>query len=595
VKCRPKYLICSLNLAMLISLLIPLNMMGQADSSVIQFHGSNALAGQYSNKMGYNSEAPKDFLRNDLQMTLSVYDIPIATSFFITTEQKDNMQRIDNLRFYIDLNKLKKNRARIEAQNKANKLPDTKAPFILRFLSNFSKIEVGRYRPDYGELTLQGIPVSGVNLEFTNKIVYAAFASGNLKRATSTDSIVNETYKQKLLFGKFGFGDKKTSHFYFTYMQIEDETSQPMHGPEGDTVTLKPQSNQVFGAEFRLSFLKNIWTIDGEAGVSALTRDTRIITTYDSIIIDSVFKKVPPFLIDLVNPNISTSGDYAYGFNTKLNLKTTTIFGGYSWVGPGYFTLGNPMLVNDRQTFEGRVDQSLLKRRVSVSAYYKHYKDNLIDWKNATTISTAYGLIAKVTLKKGLYFQASFTPNRQETDGGIQMIRNKMNIFSFTTGYKYLLNSIKAFSSLSYFNQNADYERDTLSQVSHTHTFTLNQMLDFTNPFQVNFNASYSIMNSTIMNNTNSDRNVISIVLSGTHTYKKKWTNTIGGKYLHSNSLADKIASDESKFSLFWDTQVNIWKYLDFGLGIDENIFKTGNNAENYNEFIAQCKLIFKW
>jgi hypothetical protein len=595
VKCRLKFIISSLNLAMLISLLIPAKVLGQADSSAIQFHGSNALTGQYSNRQDTNSPAPKDFLRDDFQMTLTVHDVPLATSFFVTTEQSDNMQRINNLRFYVDLITLKKNRARIEAANKANNLTNTKAPWILRFLSNFSKIEVGRIRPDYGELTLQGIPVSGVNIEFTHKIVYAAFTSGQVKRATVADSNMNDTYKQKLIFGKLGLGAKETTHFYVTYMNISDETTVPLYSVEDTATTLKPQSNAVVGAEFRLSFLKNRWTIDGEAGLCAITRDTRVTQSYNPVYLDTAFKYIPYWLLDQVDANVSTSADYAYGINTKLNLKTTTISGGYSWIGPGYYTLGNPMLINDRQTFEGRVDQAFLKRRVSVSAYYKRYKDNLIDWKQATTISSAYGIIAKVTLKNGLYFLASFTPNYQETNGDMLIIRNKMNIFSFNTGYRYPISSLKAFSSFSYYNQNADYERDILTQVSKTHTFTLNQMLDFTKPFQVNFNASYSIMNSNITNTTNSDRNVISIVLSGTHMYKKKWKNTIGGKYLHSNATVGEIASDQNKFSLFWDTQVNIWKYLDFGLGIDENIFKTGNDAENYNEFIAQCKLIFKW
>lgn len=576
---------------MLVSLLIPCNVLAQEEPSPVQFNGSNVLEGQYANRKGYNSEMPKDFLRNDLQMTLSVFDTPIATSFFITTGQADHHQKINNLRFYIDLPTLKKNRARIEAQNKANNLPDTKAPFMLRFLSNFSKIEAGRFRPDYGELTLQGISVSGVNLEFTNKIVYAAFASGNIKRPTDKDSTHEATYKQKLMFGKFGFGDKRTTHFYMTYMKIEDETPAPVNGLQDTATVLKPQSNVIIGAEFRLSFLKNIWVIDGDAGVSALTRDTRILMTYDSVIVDSLLKRVPKFLVDAVNPNISTSADYAFGINTKLNLKTTTISGGYRRIGPGYFTLGNPMLVNDRQTFEGRVDQALLKRRLSVSAYYKRYNDNLIKWKNGRTNSTAFGIIAKYSLKKGPYFQISFTPNYQETNGENQSIRNKMNIFSFSTGYKYLIGQLNSITNLGYFNQNADFERDTLSQNTSTQTFTLNQILDFTQPFQVNFNAGYTIMKSTIMNNTTSDRNVISLVLSGTYTYKKNWRNTIGWKYLNSNG-----ESFESKYSFFWDTQVNIWKYMDFGLGIDENIFKTSSKTgENYNEFIVQCKLILKW
>jgi hypothetical protein len=503
------------------------------------------------------------------------------------------MQRINNLNFNVDLVALKKNRARIEASNKAKNLENIKAPWMLRFLSNFSKIEAGRFRPDYGELTLRGISVSGANIEFTHKIVYAAFAAGQVKRATEEESTFDETYKQKLMFGKFGFGDQRTSHFYATYMKIEDETSVPLYGPEDTSTTLKPESNAVFGAEFRLSFLKNKWTIDGDAGISALTRDTRITKSYNNAYLDSMFQMIPEFLLDQVDPNVSTSADYAYGINSRLTLRTTTIYGGYRWVGPGYLTLGNPILVNDRQSIDGRVDQALMKRRVTLSAFYKRYKDNLIDWKLGTTTSNSYGVIARVNFKKVPYFQISYTPNYQETTGDSLSLWNHMNVLSFSTGYNYPVASFKSFTSLSYFNQSADYERDDVNQYSNnTQTFTLNQILDFTQPdktkpYQVNFSASYSNMKSSIL----SDRNVISIVLSGNHTYKKKWKNTLGGKYMNSSG-----SSDESKFNLFLDSQINFWRDMSFGLSIDENIYKNSSeSAKNYNEFIAQCKLILKW
>jgi len=567
-------------------LIAPGRMIAQDEPHAVQVHGSNVLDGLYSNRQGTHSQVPEKFLRNDFQMTVQTFDIPFATSFFITTEQEDYMQRINNFRFYIDLVTLKKNRARIEAENKAKKLEKVKAPWMIRFLSNFSKIEAGRFRPDYGDLTLKDISVSGLNLELTNKVVYAAFATGTVKRPTPEEKNFAETYKQKLLFGKFGFGEKRTSHFYLTYMHIEDETSQPIYNPIDYTVTLKAQSNVVIGAEMRLSFLKNKWTIDGDAGISALTRDTRISIPYDSIIVDSIFRRVPDFLIDAVQPNISTAGDYAYGFSSKLNLKTTTITAAYRWVGPGYFTLGNPMLVNDRQTIEGRIDQAMLKRKLSVAAYYKRFEDNLIDWKQGTTISNAYGVIVKLTLQKAPYFQVSYTPNNQETSGKNISIRNRMNILSISSGYKYRVESLMLFTSLNFLNQNADYERDTLKNESKTLTLTLNQSIEFAVPLLLNFSAGYSNIN-----NASAEKNVVSFVLSGTHNFKKKWKNTLGGKLMNSGG-----EPGEQKYSLFWYSMVNFWKDWEIGLNIDENIFRSDDPAsEDYNELIVQCKLSLKW
>ncbi len=54
----------------------PVIVMGQQDTSHVQFHGTNTLIGQYSNMQGIGSEIPPSFYRNDIKMTLTVYDIP---------------------------------------------------------------------------------------------------------------------------------------------------------------------------------------------------------------------------------------------------------------------------------------------------------------------------------------------------------------------------------------------------------------------------------------------------------------------------------------------------------------------------------------
>ena len=577
-----QYFIFLLNLTLFIYSLFPVQAFAQDNPSAVQFHGSNVLIGQYANRQGTNSMLPKAFLRNDLQMTLTVYDIPIASRFFISTEQNGYSQSIDNLSFYIDLNALKRNKARIEAKNKAMNLKNTKAPWMLRFLSNFSRIEAGRFRPIYGDLNLKGVSVSGVNIEFTNKIVYAAFATGQLKKATEGTSILNKSYKQNLMFGKFGFGEKRRTHFYLTYMHIEDEAPKTEWDYEFGDTTLKPQSNVVFGAEFRLSFIKNKWVIDGDAGLSFLTRDTRIPITYDSVL-----ENVPQFLLNAVKPNITTSYDVVYGMKTKLSLRTTTITAGYRLIGAGYTTLGNPNLINDRQTINGRIDQAFLNRRLTVSVFYRQFKDNLIDWKIGTTVSTSYGINARLSLRKIPYFQISYTPNKQETKGDNLNIKNNMDVISASTGYNYPIGTLKSFTSLSYFYQNADYDRDTLSTFNNTQTITLNQILNFKIPLRLNFNASYSDIK-----HTNFNRNVVSIVLSASHqAFKNKWKNTLGGRYLQTNGLLD-----QNKFSLYWNTQIRLWKGGELGLSFEENIFKdSGGLSEDYNEFIARCKLSVRW
>jgi len=81
----------------------PVMVKGQQDSSHVQFHGSNTFNGQYSNMQGVGSEIPPSFFRNDLKMTLMVYDVPISATFFITSLQNDYRQSINNFRNYLNV------------------------------------------------------------------------------------------------------------------------------------------------------------------------------------------------------------------------------------------------------------------------------------------------------------------------------------------------------------------------------------------------------------------------------------------------------------------------------------------------------------
>ncbi|NQU88346.1 MAG: hypothetical protein HQ541_21570, partial [Mariniphaga sp.] len=85
--------------------------------SPVQFHGSNTLVGQYSNMQGIGSEIPPSFFRNDLQMTLSVYDIPISATFFITSMERDYRQSIKNFRIHFDARELLKSKGLGDAEN----------------------------------------------------------------------------------------------------------------------------------------------------------------------------------------------------------------------------------------------------------------------------------------------------------------------------------------------------------------------------------------------------------------------------------------------------------------------------------------------
>ncbi|MCK4817897.1 hypothetical protein KA005_19150 [bacterium] len=579
MKHRTIFFNLSLILFSVVSLLYHGKLLAQDEISPIQFHGSNRAFGQYANRQGTNSQIPASLWRNDLNMTLTVYGIPISSSFFLASEQSDYRQSINNFRIYFDLKALAINKAKVFATNKAKGLTNEKAPGFMRFLSNFSTFEVGKCRPNYSNLTVKGISVSGVNIEFTPGKFYAAFSTGKVKRPIKPSEITRPTYKQNLLFGKIGVGKKRESHLYLTFMRVEDKVNSLPASPEIDSFYVKPQSNFVLGTEGRLSLFKKKFIIEGEATVSLFTRDTRS----PSLIEDDT--EVPSWLTNYLKPNASSSVDYAYNVKSSLKLKTTKLSGGVKMIGAGFTTLGNPNLINDRLTYDGRIDQTFAKRKISFSAYFRQSKDNLINWKKATTTTTAYGITAGFRFKKIPYLQVSYTPTFQKTDSDSLNLKNSVRIISASTGYNYPIGKLKSNTSFSFFYQNTETIMDTITNLSKTQTYTLIKALTFTIPLSIAGCASYSQSEFS-----GQERKILSLTLSGTHrAFGKKWKNTLGVKY--SNQI-----DEQKKIGIYWNSRFKLWKGGDLDIRVEENIFRDNIQiVNNFDEFIARATLLIKW
>ncbi len=548
--------------------------------SPVQFHGSNTLVGLYSNMKGIGQEIPPSFFRNDLQMSLSIYDIPISASFFITSEERDYRQSINNFKIKFDPIVMARNRAKTFAINKARGLANRKVPWMMRFLSNFKTLEIGKCRPNYSELTLKGIPVSGVNIEFTPGPLYMAFSTGKTSRPIKPiDSLVKPVYEQKILFGKLGFGKKQGTHFYLTYMQIEDQINSLPLPVEQDTTPLRPKSNHVIGSEIKIALFEKKLTIDAEGAVSMLTRDTQSPT------LDVENSDVPSWAIDHFEPNMSSSVDYAYKIKTQLKLKTTKITGGMSMIGPGFSTLGNPNLRNNRLSYLGRIDQTFAKRQLSVSVFYRQHNDNLINWKTAKSTVVAYGVNVGFRFKKVPYLQIGYMPNFMNTVTDSSNLENSVYLITAISGYNYKIGKLRSNTSFSFFYQNTETLMDTVKNRSKNQTYTLNQQLTFKVPLSIAAGASYS--KSEFLTEK---RDVLMLTVNATlSAFKSKWQNSLGVKYSNQGYQEDKLG-------FFLNSRAQLGKMFDLEIRIENNVYRNVCfESNNFNEFIATSTLTMKW
>ena len=349
-------------------------------------------------------------------------------------------------------------------------------------------------------------------------LFYAAFSMGKVKRPIEPLANSTAAYKQDLLFVKIGVGKKTSSHFYLTYMRVLDKENSLPSDLKNDSLNLYPKANHILGTELKLSFFKNKFILEGEAAVSLFTRDSR------SPGLEWENSQVPSWLNNYFKPNASTSADFSYIAKIGLKLRTTMISGGIKMIGAGYNTLGNPNLINDRMTYDGRIDQTFAKNQVNFSVFYRQSRDNLVHWKAGTTTTVSYGITAGLRLRKAPYFMVSYMPNFQKTNNDSLNLENSIYMVTASTGYFYKIGKVNLNTGFNFCRQYSRIIRDTSTDLSLTNSYTFNQDLNFAIPLSFTIGANYS--QSTF---SKKNQDILSLTLSGNYrAFKDKWENSLG-------------------------------------------------------------------
>ena len=534
------------------SFLLPSILQSQDESSPINFSGSTRLSTQYSSRQGINQQTPRNYWRWDLNPTLTIYGIPISMNFFLSSEQSGLRQNINRFSLSLVTTKL------------LRKVP---------VLSYFSRLCVGTCYPIYSPLTFSGVPVTGADIEFTPGIFYFAVMGGRTQKAIQGTTTQEPTYACNLLAGKIGLGKKESSHFYLTILHAWDDENSIL--PDS-IFNVDPQENYLVGAEANLSLFEKRFRLEGELAVSMLTRDVQ------SAELD--VDDVPSWLVDLVEPKVSSSIDYAYSVKSSLNLSNTKLSGAVKMVGPGFYSLGVPYLRNDELTYEARIKQSLWKRNVSVGSYIRRSSDNLIPWKRTTTISSAYGVNLSLQFTKLPYIQLNYAPYFQNNDIDVESLKidNKTSLFSATTGYNHQFGDINSSTNFFFSTQNSK-TKSGVSDYS-TQTYSFNESLNFR--FPLTLAGSVSLSNADYSRETS---RIISFDFNGSYCAFKKWRNRIGLRL-------SKQEGENNKTGFYLNSSFPVWKIGDLNLQAEQNFFRDNvESIKDYDEFILRVTISRRW
>lgn len=615
-----------------------------------RFSGTSRFVGQLADRKGLFQEIPEDYARFELTPTLSMYDVPFSAMLLLSTEQNERRQSINSLAFGLDFDQLQsslisraldkvselremnavaalegvehvrdsltrlgeeglrdyerlKNLATYEGLRERGISEATGALQELgvlsateKFFLNFPALEFGVTYPRYTPLTLASVPVNGANIEFNPGNFYIAFAGGSSQRARTgeeirrsllpqvpeiADTIIAPTYERTLYAGRLGFGRHDGTHLFFTTLWARDDEAEiPIDSVQADSLggLFAPKSNFILGLDLALSLAEDLFRLEGEINGSVVNND---VTT-------AGFKNddIPEFLVDIVDPTISSSIDYAYTARAIVNVTDigSKLTGAIRMIGPGYQSLGAPTLRNDLVRYDLRFDQRLLQRQIALSAFYRHDRDNLVDWKPGTTEITAYGVGLGLTFRRMPYLRLNFAPYHQTNDlAGERAVDNTTTTFSAVSGYSFRTGDLTNSANVTYSLQQSE---TNIAQSDYgVGTLGFNYTAIFRIPLTLNAGVSFS----SLASGDDSTSSIVSFDVGGSFVAWDVWESSLG--------VTVSTQSDvDNRFGFFVGSSVALWEYGWLDVRAEKSTYTNSFFvSEKIDEFILRTTLSTRW
>jgi hypothetical protein len=543
----------------------------------IVFSGNAKLSFDAGYKNLPFSELPKNILTAELDPSVTIYGLPFTANILLSTQKGTDQKSINSVAFNFDVHSYKE-----QLKSRLGDEIKERATGWEKLMMSVNALGIGTNYPSYSEYTLNGVPVTGINVEVNPGIFYAAFTASK-----NQSSVENSAYQRNLYAGRLGIGKKDGTHLFFTGVYVRDDensitvsSNNSALGPSvpSNNLTLTPKANYVSGAETNLALFDEHILIEGEGNVSVLTRDTRDANLESDAI--------PNFIKRMVTPKISTSFDYSYAGKISFNnsKSATRISFGIKMIGPGYTSLGVPSLRNDQLAYDAKVEQKFFERHLSLGAFFKNSHDNLIEWKSSTTTTTAFGINLGLNFPKLPFLQVSYSPYLQKNDDTVlvQKVENKTTMFSAVTGYNLLIEEFNLSTTVAFISN----EAKSLNGLSNyrTNSISITEAVSFNKP--VSFAGTWGLI-KTASPLLNSDINNIDFSV-----------NVILSEYLSStlglNYTAERAINKKTGFYL--DTAISPWNNITLNARLEESTYKDlVDNSFNYNELLLKVVLNVSW
>jgi hypothetical protein len=254
----------------------------------------------------------------------------------------------------------------------------------------WGQVHVGDYTPSLSRFTAYAVRIRGGGVDLNPGRLRVAIAAGQAQEA-SERTVFDAAPRRVMYAGLLGFGDPAGTFVELSGLRAADDSSGTA------TVSVAPQENVVAAIAGGFGF----WRLrfKGDFSASLFSRDIRA-SELDSL--------SQPTAGDAVfTPRLSSRFDRAWSVESRLALGRGSLAAQFEEIGPGFTTLGNPYLSNDRREARVAINLRVLGGRLSTAASAGVRHDNLAGDKRGTTYRRTGTLSATLISGQRLVSSAS--------------------------------------------------------------------------------------------------------------------------------------------------------------------------------------------
>lgn len=482
--------------------------------------------------------------------------------------------------------------------------------FALHPRWSWGQLHLGDFSHKFSEYTLNNITIRGAGIEINPGLLRFQAVGGQSKRKVKSGP-AESVYSQYAYGFKLGVGKEDGSFFDVNVLKVKDDkNSLPVDIFEVDSLNtdststeagpqngVTPEENLVLGVNSLFRLFNRRLTFRGEFAGSAFTRNQYSSTDASS--------DVPSALTDIFTPRVSSSFDYAYAAEAAFSQRIFNAKAGYTYVGPGYNSLGSGTNINDKQAIDAALGVRLLRGRLGIQTTFRTQNDNVADQKSSTTTRNTYGVTTTVrpvnqlsfvfnammnTMKNGggadstwIYRDTVFTEfdsTWTETDSILYLgeINNINSSYNANILYQFLIANL---SQNVNFNYSMQVSKDKNPMRTGNDVNTQNIMISYMTMLNRIWTASISLNENLIdiQNQEETTQTGIGLQISN-RVFQGKLSNTLGFNY---------TSSDESGIAgIIFQSGYSISRNDAIRLGVKSSFFNSKEaTTEDYTEVLA--------